>query len=66
MCLPILLAISLFETPSDFQTAILSLSKALIFLCLIVFHPLEAKYFTLGVAIRIRTYVINPFADTVV
>jgi len=46
--LPSLLAITLFETPDDFQTAISSLSKAFIFLCLIMLHPLEAKYFTLG------------------
>jgi len=45
--LPSLLAISLFETPSDLQIAILSLSNAVIFKCLIVLHPLEAKYFTL-------------------
>jgi hypothetical protein len=46
--LPSFLAISIFDSPPDFQTAISSLSKAFIFLCLIVFHPLEAKYFTLG------------------
>jgi len=46
--LPSLLAISLFEIPPPFQTAILSLSKALIFLCFIPVHPLEAKYSTLG------------------
>ena len=46
--LPNLFAISLFETPADFQIAILSLSPAVILVCLIFLHPLpEAKYFTL-------------------
>jgi len=48
LSLPSLFAISLFETPSLFQIAILSRSLAQIFLCFIFLHPLEAKYFTLG------------------
>jgi hypothetical protein len=54
--LPSLFAISLFETPSLFQTAILSLSDPQIFLCLIVVHLLQKlNILSEGVAIRIRT-----------
>jgi len=54
--LPSLFAITLLETPSLFQTAILSLSNPLIFLCFICFHlPLKLNILHQGVAIGFRT-----------